>query len=161
MTLFFWFQARGCVVQAVRETKPMSPMQNLNHHHFIQWCSEGRAWPGTCPPRAPCSCRSCHAISLISRKREANGPAYSRCPANTNDLATQLISLHVRIIILALVLLLPRFFVLVFLLFCISRPSHARTFVREVGVQTYIPPSTIVSRRPECMLLHSLDGSRW
>ena len=124
MTLLFWFQARGCVVQAVRETKPMSPMQNLNHHHFIQWRSEGRAWPGTCPPRAPCSCRSCHAIS---REREANGPAYSRCPANTNDLATQLISLHVRIIILALVLLLPCFFVLVFYFFVfLDPPMHAR-----------------------------------
>ena len=28
-----------------------------------QWCSEGRAWLGTCPAKAPCSSRSCHAIS--------------------------------------------------------------------------------------------------
>ena len=28
-----------------------------------QWRSEGRAWPGTCPAKAPCSYCSCHAIS--------------------------------------------------------------------------------------------------
>ena len=38
--------------------------------YHSQWHSEGRAWQDTC---------------------EANGLAYSRCPANTNDLAMPLI----------------------------------------------------------------------
>ena len=43
--------------------------------------------PGCMPAKAPCLSRSCHAIS---HEREANGLAYSRCPANANDLATAL-----------------------------------------------------------------------
>ena len=56
-----------------------------------QWRSEGRAWPGTCPAKAPCSSPSCprdlaRALVLL----DSLELAYSRCPANTNDLATPL-----------------------------------------------------------------------
>ena len=33
---------------------------------WIDICSEGRDWPGTCPTKAPCSFRSCHTISCAS-----------------------------------------------------------------------------------------------
>ena len=56
--------------------------------YTYQWHSKGRAWPSKCPAKAPCSSHSCHAIL---RERETNGLAYSRCPANANDLATPLI----------------------------------------------------------------------
>ena len=57
--------------------------------YYKQWCSEGGVWPGTCPAKALCSSRSRRAISQETR---ANGLVYSRCLANTNDLATPLIT---------------------------------------------------------------------
>ena len=59
------------------------------HFNCSQWCSEGRAWPGTCPAKAPCSSR---LRVRSAHERGANGLAYSRCPANTNNLATPLIA---------------------------------------------------------------------
>ena len=47
----------------------VSQIQSLMHQTRHQWRSEGRAWADTCPAKAPCSSRSCHAIS---REREAN-----------------------------------------------------------------------------------------
>ena len=58
-----------------------------NWMHSNQWCSEGQAWPGTCPAKAPRSSRTCHATS---HKAHTSGLASSRCLANTNDLATPL-----------------------------------------------------------------------
>ena len=53
-----------------------------------------KAGPGRAHARlikAPCSSRSCHTISHKARaSARANGLAYSRCLANTNDLATPL-----------------------------------------------------------------------
>ena len=59
------------------------------HFNCSQWRSEGRAWPGTCPAKAPCSS---HLRVRSAHERGANGLAYSRCPANTNNLATPLIA---------------------------------------------------------------------
>ena len=55
-----------------------------------QWRREGRAWPGTCPDKAPCLSRSPCNLARSPGEHEANGLAYSSCPANTNDLATPL-----------------------------------------------------------------------
>ena len=44
----------------------------------------GWAWPGMCPAKAPCS--SCLRAASV----RPNGLAYSRCLANTNDLAMPL-----------------------------------------------------------------------
>ena len=54
-----------------------------------QWRSEGRAWTGTC------LAKSTMFVPLISHDLTQNAHeqlAYSRCPANTNDLATRLCS---------------------------------------------------------------------
>ena len=44
----------------------------MGKYKLKQWRSEGRAWPGTCPPKAPCSCRSCHAISRERARARAS-----------------------------------------------------------------------------------------
>lgn len=47
-------------------------------------------------------------------------------------------------------------------LLCFRFSLFLCTFVREVGVQTYIPPSTIVSRRSACMFaLHAPAFIGW
>ena len=55
-----------------------------------QWRSEGWAWLGTCPPKKLCLSCLCHTILC-----EACASA-SRCPANTNNLATPLMRLGTR-----------------------------------------------------------------
>ena len=62
-----------------------------------QWRSEGGAWPGMCPAKAPCK-----FVPLMSREltRSAHERlAYSRCPANAYDLAT-LLGAAVHVIVL-------------------------------------------------------------
>ena len=56
--------------------------------------SEGRAWPGTA--KALCSGCSCHAIS-----REVHMSA-SRCPPNTNYLATATVTRHTNVLPLSI-----------------------------------------------------------
>ena len=51
-------------------------------HNYL-WRSEGQAWPGTCLAKATMF------VLLVCVKRNANGLAYSKCPANTNDLVLQ------------------------------------------------------------------------
>ena len=55
---FIWFCHCTCNSCLYRNSSHILCM-----HVFVLWRSQGRAWPGTCPAKAPCSSHSCHAIS--------------------------------------------------------------------------------------------------
>ena len=64
---------------------------------YNQWRSEGRAWPGTCPANVrrvvPLVARDMWARALVLLAQWLS-VYYSRCPANTNDLATPLATIQ-------------------------------------------------------------------